>query len=157
MAQELFFLQLVRTSPRGTNGILSCVLAVTVLNSIQKPQAQFSVCSVLEAVLLYRLTIPFRQSPLMSLSRMQKHKYLVASLFFFFKLHFFFHQQRASWSSQPVSFEIHIPTFQSCRGKQVLTSYRLPCINEVIYEGRESPQTVAELFYFIIKEKAGRV
>lgn len=89
MARELFFLQLVRTSPRGTNSILSCVLAVTVLNSIQKPQAQFSVCSVLEAVLLYRLTIPFRQSPLMSLSRMQKHKYLVASLFFFFKLHFF--------------------------------------------------------------------
>lgn len=89
MARELFFLQLVRTSPRGTNSILSCVLAVTVLNSIQKPQAQFSVCSVLEAVLLYRLTIPFRQSPLMSLSRMQKHKYLVASLFFFLNFIFF--------------------------------------------------------------------
>lgn len=117
MARELFFLQFVRASPRGTNGILSCVLAVIVLNFIQKPQAQFSVCSVLEVVLVYRLTIPFRQSPLKSLSRMQKNKYLVASLlFFFFKKRtlFFFHHQRASWSSQPVSFEINVLTFQSC-------------------------------------------
>lgn len=151
MARELFFLQFVRASPRGTNGILSCVLAVIVLNFIQKPQAQFSVCSVLEVVLVYRLTIPFRQSPLKSLSRMQKNKYLVASLlFFFFKKRtlFFFHHQRASWSSQPVSFEINVLTFQSCWGKQFLTNYRLPCINEVIYEGRESPQTVTGPFFF---------
>lgn len=36
MTLRLFFLEFVRTSPRGTNGILSCVLAVIVLNFIQK-------------------------------------------------------------------------------------------------------------------------
>ena len=36
MTLKLFFLEFVRTSPGGTNGILSCVLAVIVLNFIQK-------------------------------------------------------------------------------------------------------------------------
>lgn len=46
MTLKLLFLGFVRTSPRGTNGILSSALAVIVLNFIQKHEVQFSVCSV---------------------------------------------------------------------------------------------------------------
>jgi len=82
MTLKLVFLEFVSTSPGGTNGILSCVLAVIALNFIQKNTKYNSVSVLYKKVgLVYRLTtIPFRQSPLKSLSRMKKNKYLVGSL-----------------------------------------------------------------------------
>lgn len=48
-----------------------------------------------KVVLVYRLTIPFRQAPLKSLSRMKKNKYLVGSLqcFLLFCWTLLFHHQ----------------------------------------------------------------
>lgn len=65
MPWKLFFPEFVRTSPRGTNNMLSAALAGT-------ENTQYNPVSVLyeKVVLVYRLTILFRQAPLKSLSRM---------------------------------------------------------------------------------------